>query len=232
MSSRALKILILEDNDDLRDGWVAYFQTQGHSVRGVALADELLDKSGYFSPDVYVIDLNLPDADGLEVVQRLRGIDPDVGIVITTARTQIGDKVLGYDSGADIYFTKPVDPQELMAGISALGKRRDSSASKADCLYLHLQRHKLKGPVASADLTPGETTLLAALVRAAGQPLARWRLAELLGAGEELPSDAMLEMRMARLRRKLTAAGAEGPVIRAVHKQGYVLTCRVVLHSG
>lgn len=231
MTSRALKILILEDNDDLREGWLAFFQTQGHYVRGIALADELLDGSGDFSPDVYVVDLNLPDADGLEVVKRLRAVHPDVVIVITTARTHLGDRVLGYDSGADIYFTKPVEPQELMAGISALAKRRQQSAGEEGNVYLDLQRHLLKGPVSSAQLTPSESTLLAALARAAGEPLARWRMAELLGAGEELPSDAMLEMRMARLRRKLTAAGAQTPAIRAVHKQGYVLSCRVVLQS-
>lgn len=231
MSPCTLKILILEDNDDLREGWLAYFQHQGHRVRGVALADELLDRSGDFSPDVYVIDLNLPDADGLAVVRRLRAVHPNVGIVITTARTHLGDKVLGYDSGADIYFTKPVEPQELMAGMAALARRRHQSASNDDSLCLQLPHHRLKGPDASVELTASETTLLAALARAAGEPLARWRMAELLGAGQALPSEAMLEMRMARLRRKLTAAGAAPPAIRAVHKQGYVLSCRVVLQS-
>jgi len=229
MIQRALKILILEDNDDLREGWLAYFQSQGHYVRGVALADELLDESGDLTPDVYVIDLNLPDANGLDVVKRLRAVHPSVGIVITTARTHIGDKVEGYDSGADIYFTKPVDPQELMAGIAALAKRRLSGAAAEDVLHLNLERHLLKGPAATVELTPSETTLLAGLVRAAGQPLARWQLAELLGAGDELPSDAMLEMRIARLRKRLTAAGAEAPAIRAMHKKGYVLCCGVVL---
>jgi DNA-binding response OmpR family regulator len=229
MIQRALKILILEDNDDLRQGWLAYFQSQGQNVRGVALADELLDESGDFSPDVYVIDLNLPDANGLDVVKRLRAVHPGVVIVITTARTHIGDKVEGYDSGADIYFTKPVDPQELMAGIAALSKRRLSNAAAEDLLHLSLERHLLKGPTTMVELTPSETTLLAGLVRAAGQPLARWQLAELLGAGDDLPSDAMLEMRIARLRKRLTAAGAEAPAIRAMHKKGYVLSCRVVL---
>lgn len=229
MASRALKILILEDNDDLREGWLAYFQSQGHYVRGVALADELLDESGDFSPDVYVIDLNLPDADGLDVVKRLRAVHPNVGIVITTARTHIGDKVEGYDSGADIYFTKPVEPQELMAGITALAKRRQPNAAPEDVLHLQLDRHVLKGPAAAVDLSPSETTLLAGLVRAAGLPLARWQLAEILGASEELPSDAMLEMRIARLRKKLVAVGADAPAIRAMHKRGYVLSCGVVL---
>lgn len=229
MISRALKILILEDNDDLREGWLEFFQSQGHYVRGVALADDLLDESGDFSPDVYVIDLNLPDANGLDVVKRLRTVHPSVGIVITTARTHIGDKVEGYESGADIYFTKPVDPQELMAGIAALAKRRITDTPAEDFLHLILERLVLKGPASTVDLTPSETKLLAGFVRAAGQPFARWQLAELLGAGDELPSDAMLEMRIARLRKKLTAAGAPSPSIRAVHKQGYVLCCGVLL---
>lgn len=229
MASRALKILILEDNDDLREGWLAYFQSQGHYVRGVVLADELLDELGDFSPDVYVIDLNLPDADGLDVVKRLRAVHPSVGIVITTARTSIGDKVEGYNSGADIYFTKPIAPQELMAGIAALVKRRQPNAAAEDVLHLQIDRHVLKGPAAAVHLTPSETSLLAGFARAAGQPLARWQLAELMGASEELPSDAMLEMRIARLRKRLTAAGAEAPAIRAIRKRGYVLCCGMMI---
>ncbi len=229
LSTRALKILVLEDNDDLRQGWLAFFQAQGHFVRGVALADDLLDESGDFSPDIYVIDLNLPDADGLDVVRRLRAVHPGVGIVITTARTQIGDKVLGYDCGADIYFTKPVAPQELMAGIAALSRRQSPVQAPEDTLYLQLERHLLKGPLSTVELSPGEAVLLAGLARAAGQPLARWQLGELLGSSDEVPSDAMMEMRMARLRKKLTSAGAAPPAIRAMHKRGYVLCCGVVL---
>jgi len=119
----ALKILIVEDNDDLREGWMSFFQKQGHFVRGVGLAAEILDESGDFTPDVYVIDLNLPDTDGLTLVQKLRQVHPRVGIIITTARSMIGDKVIGYESGADIYFTKPVDPAELLAGIAAIAKK-------------------------------------------------------------------------------------------------------------
>lgn len=229
MPTRALNILILEDNDDLREGWLAYFQSQGHRVLGVALADELLEVPGGFSPDVYVIDLNLPDADGLDLVKRLRAVHPNVGIVITTARSQIGDKVEGYESGADIYLTKPVEPQELMAGISALAKRRHGHTTPEESLRLLLEKNQLLGPHGSVDLTSGEARLLAGLVRASGKPLARWQMAELLEVPEGLPSDAMLEMRIARLRKRLLAAGAAPPVIKAIHKQGYVLYCDVVL---
>jgi DNA-binding response OmpR family regulator len=229
MLNRALKILILEDNDDLREGWLAFFQSHGHYVRGIGLVEELLDETGDFSADVYVIDLNLPDGNGLEVVKRLRGVQPHAGIVISTARTQLGDKVQGYESGADIYFSKPVDPQELLAGIVALAKRRHADVHIEVALRLQLDRFTLQGPLAVVVLSPSETALLAGLVRAAHQPLARWQLAELLGAGDALPSDAMLEMRIARLRKKLMAAGADAKAIRAVHRRGYVLGCEVVL---
>lgn len=229
MPAFALKILIIEDNEDIRNGWLTFFQSRGHYVRGVALAEELLDESGDFMPDIYVVDLNLPDADGLDLVKKLRKVHPNVGIVITTARSQIGDKVVGYESGADIYFTKPVAPSELMADVAALAKRLRPTTGQTHALHLRLGRHVLDGPEGSVALSPNESILLAALVRAAGQPLARWQLAEVLGAGEELPSAATLEMRIARLRKKLAAAGDQTATIRAIYGRGYLLAGTVLL---
>ena len=225
----ALKILIVEDNDDLREGWMSFFQRQGHFVRGAGLAAEILDESGDFTPDVYVIDLNLPDADGLTLVKKLRQFHPSVGIIITTARSMIGDKVIGYESGADIYFTKPVDPAELLAGIAAIAKKQWSPIVGAKDLQLRPDRHVLEGVNGTVDLSPNETILLAGLVRAAGQPLAPWQLAELLGFSEELPTAAALEMRIARLRKKLITAGAASPGIRAAYNRGYMLCCNVLI---
>ena len=225
----ALKILIVEDNDDLREGWMSFFQRQGHFVRGAGLAAEILDESGDFTPDVYVIDLNLPDADGLTLVKKLRQFHPSVGIIITTARSMIGDKVIGYESGADIYFTKPVDPAELLAGIAAIAKKQLSPNVGAEALHLRPDRHVLEGVNGIVDLSPNETILLAGLVRAAGQPLAPWQLAELLGFSEELPTAAALEMRIARLRKKLITAGAASPGIRAAYNRGYMLCCNILI---
>ena len=225
----ALKILIVEDNDDLREGWMSFFQKQGHFVRGAGLAAEILDESGDFTPDVYVIDLNLPDADGLTLVKKLRQFHPSVGIIITTARSMIGDKVIGYESGADIYFTKPVDPAELLAGIAAIAKKQLSTNVGAEALHLRPDRHVLEGVNGIVDLSPNETILLAGLVRAAGQPLAPWQLAELLGFSEELPTAAALEMRIARLRKKLITTGAASPGIRAAYNRGYMLCCNILI---
>ena len=230
MQDVALKILLVEDNDELREATLAFLQSQGHCVRGVPMAEEIDDVTGGFVPDVYVIDLNLPDEDGLSLTRRLRASQPKVGIVITTARTQIGDKVVGYESGADLYLTKPVHPQELMAGVNAIGKRLRSTSAGNGALLLLLSRLQLTGPAGMVDLTASDVQILSALARAPGQSLERWQLAKIIGAGtENAPTAATLEMRIARLRKKLVTAGAAQPSIKALHKVGYTLCCSVVL---
>ena len=230
MQNAALKILVIEDNDELREATLTFLQHQGHYVRGVPMAEDIHDVTGGFVPDVYVIDLNLPDEDGLSLTRRLRASHPHVGIVITTARTQIGDKVIGYESGADLYLTKPVHPQELMAGVVALGKRLRALLHQEDAFVLKLSSQQLSGPAGATDLTTSDTLILTALARAPGQSLERWQLAEIIGAGtENAPTAATMEMRIARLRKKLASAGAQQPSIKALHKVGYTLCCPVVL---
>lgn len=232
MSDFALKILLVEDNDELREATLAFLQNRGHFVRGVSAAEELGDLSGAFVPDVYVIDLNLPEEDGLSLVRRLRSVHPAVGIVVTTARSEIGDKVHGYESGADIYLTKPVSPMELLAGVTALAKRVKGHDFHDQVLKFHLGRLHLSGPRGNTELTNGEAILLTALIRAPGYTLERWQLAEVIcdgNSGGAEPSAAMLEMRIARLRKKLVEVGAEQPTIKALRKQGYQLCNSVIL---
>ena len=230
MQNLALKILVVEDNDELREATLEFLQSQGHYVRGVPMAEDINDVSGGFVPDVYVIDLNLPDEDGLSLTRRLRQRQPSAGIVIATARSQIGERVLGYESGADLYLTKPVHPSELTAGIAALGKRLQSKTDTSkEQLQVHAARLELRGPLGSTDLTAGEMAILSALALAPGQTLERWQLMSILSKREESPSTSALEMRIARLRKKLTSVGAEPPSIKSLHKVGYTLRCAVVL---
>lgn len=230
MQNLALKILVVEDNDELREATLEFLQSQGHHARGVPMAEDINDVSGGFVPDVYVIDLNLPDENGLSLTRRLRQTQPSVGIVIATALTQIGDRVLGYESGADLYLTKPVHPRELMAGIAALGKRLHPKASTSkEQLQVHTARLELRGPLGSTDLTAGEMAILSALALAPGHTLERWQLMNILSRREESPSTAALEMRIARLRKKLASVGAVPPSIKSLHKVGYTLCREVVL---
>jgi len=231
MQDVALKILVVEDNDALREAMLAFLQQQGHYVRGVPMAEDIDDVTGGFVPNVYVIDLNLPDEDGLSLTRRLRMAHPNVGIVITTARSQIGDKVMGYESGADLYLTKPVDSRELVAGVTALGKRlRRMSLTQASFL-LDLDRMQLSGPAGTAELTASDVLVLSALARAPGKRLERWQISEIVGGSETEPTPAStLEMRITRLRKKLAAVGAPPPHIKALHKVGYALCVPVVMH--
>ncbi|MCX7266024.1 MAG: response regulator transcription factor [Burkholderiales bacterium] len=163
MQHNGLKILVVEDNDALRKATLAFLQQEGHHVRGIAQAEEIDDILGGFVADVYVIDLNLPDEDGLSLTRRLRAAQPEVGIVIATARTQIGDRVLGYNSGADLYLIKPVDPQELRAGIRALGKRLLNLGWEKQAMVLDLKRMLLISPEAQVEMTASDALLLSAL---------------------------------------------------------------------
>ena len=230
MHDIALKVLVVEDNDALREATIAFLQHEGHNVRGIAQAEELDDIPGGYFADVYVIDLNLPDEDGLSLTRRLRAAHPNAGIVIVTARTRIGDKVLGYDSGADLYLSKPVHPRELMAGISALGKRVRTIGLQTKAMVLDLKRMVLIGPETQVEITASDALVLSALARAPGHKLERWQIAEIVrGTDTDTPSAATLEMRISRLRKKLAAVGAPAPHIKAVHKVGYTLCTPVVM---
>ena len=230
MDSISLKILVVEDNDELREATLAFLRHQKHDVRGVPMAEDIDDVTGDFLPDVYVIDLNLPDEDGLSLTRRLRLTQPNVGIVITTARSLIGDKVIGYESGADLYLIKPVHPQELMAGVNALGKRLRTSIQQHGALVLDLTGSRLSGPEGHVELTGSDTLILSALARAPGQKLERWQIAEIIGGQDtEHISASTLEMRITRLRKKIAAVGAPPPCIKALHKVGYSLCVLVML---
>ena len=233
MDDVALKILVVEDNEGLRVATLAYLEKQGHCVRGIPMAEDIDDVAADFVPDVYVVDLNLPDEDGLSLTRRLRASQPNVGIIITTARTKIGEKVLGYESGADHYLTKPVHPQELLACATALGKRqRMLSQQQKGTLSLDLASMLLNGPSGNTHLTRSDTLILSALSRAPGQTLERWQIAEIIGISNTTsPSTTTMEMRITRLRKKLVDVGATAPGIKAIHKFGYILCCPVKMTS-
>lgn len=114
-------ILIIEDNEDLREITVELLSAEGHQVIGVDSAEAA---SAHASDvDLMLVDLNLPGEDGLSLTRRMRSARPDLGIIILTARGLPGDIKLGYDAGADLYLPKPVEFEQLMAAIAGLPQR-------------------------------------------------------------------------------------------------------------
>lgn len=231
MPTPALHILVVEDNDSFRAATVDFLQAQGHQVSGVASAEEVVDAPMRDVPDLYLIDVNLPGEDGFVLADRVRQSQPEAGIVLMTARGQLNDRLEGYTRGADHYLVKPVEPRELLACIHNLGRRlKPMAPAQRDArLVLNRQALRLRGPAGDVALSHVESLLLAAFCHAAGQKMERWQAMQLLDTRQNGLTPANLEMRISRLRKKLTACGAPDDVIRSLRGFGYVLSCLVEL---
>lgn len=220
----SLNILIVEDHHDLRDAMVEALQTQGHYVMGLRDAEEVSESIASVRIDIAIIDLNLPGEDGIALTQRLRACFPRLGIVIVTARGLINEKMQGYESGADIYLTKPVSLQELNAVVKSLGQRIRPDGSSGRSVYM-IENRVLTGPCdQQITLSTQEATLLKALILAPGHQLPYWQLMEAIGKSPKTYSKSALELVVVRLRKRLSEVGLDGHVIVSVRNEGYQLT--------
>jgi DNA-binding response OmpR family regulator len=223
-----LHILVVEDNDSLREATVDFLNDHGHHATGVASAEEVDDTPTRDVPDLYLIDVNLPGENGFALAQRIRQSQPLAGIVLMTARGQLHDRLDGYHHGADNYLVKPVEPMELLACIRGLSFRLKAATPSAQMgLVLHSQTLILSGPMGQAALSHGESLLLAALSRAAGQKLERWQAMQLVDAKDKGLLPANLEMRISALRKKLSQCGAPDNAIVTLRGFGYALSCQI-----
>ena len=226
----SLHILLVEDNDSLREATVDFLRKQGHQVTGVMCAEEVDDTPTRGVPDLYLVDVNLPGEDGFSLVERIRRTQPMAGIVLMTANSHLNDRIEGYESGADNYLIKPVEQSELLACLQNLARRlKPAVLVKTDQLLLDSQKLCLKGPLGQVAVSHGENLLLAALIRAAGQKLERWQAMQLVDPNEKGLVAANLEMRISALRKKLSACGAPDDAIRTLRGFGYALSCSIRL---
>jgi len=226
----SLHILVVEDNDSLREATVDFLQTHGHHVMGVVSAEDVDDTPTRDLIDLYLIDVNLPGEDGFSLVERIRQSQPMAGIVLMTARGQLSDRLEGYSSGADNYLIKPVEQSELLVCVNTLARRLTASTRVHDQTFqLDHKALSLQGPASTVTLTHAESVLLAAFSRAAGQKLERWQAMQLIDTKDKGLVPANLEMKISGLRKKLTACGAPEEAIRTIRGFGYALACTVKL---
>ena len=226
----SLSIVVVEDHDSLRAVMVDVLHQQGHRVVGLPCAEDLDDAGSGAMADIFVVDLNLPGEDGLSLTRRIRSVHPEVGIIVVTARNQSQEKALGYESGADIYLSKPVAPAELLAAVKALGRRlKPDPTPTENALVLDLKKLHLRGPTGEVGLTHAETTVLTALARAPGQRLEYWQVAEAFGQSPESLNKSSLDVKIFRLRRKLVQAGVSEAAIKAIRLSGYQFCDRLIV---
>jgi DNA-binding response OmpR family regulator len=222
-----LNIVVVEDNNDLRTLLSNALRKEGHRVTALSCAEELEDQAGSDHADAFLLDINLPGEDGLSLAQRIRHAHPLVGIIMLSARSALDDKLLGYDCGADIYLTKPISLPELSAALRSFARRRLATFKQINPEGLTLNKLELQGQQTSVKLTAQEAIVLTALARAPAGRLETWQIAELLEAEVDESFKSSLAVRMVRLRKKLTDAGAEGLVIESLRNIGYQLTTRI-----
>ena len=222
-----LNLVVVEDNNDLRTLLCNALRKDGHHVTPLSCAEELEDQAGSDHADAFLIDINLPGEDGLSLAKRIRHAHPLVGIIILSARSALDDKLSGYDCGADIYLTKPVSLPELSAALRSFARRRLATFKHITPKGLTLNKLDLQGKETSVKLTAQEAIVLTALARAPASRLETWQIADLLDAEVDDSFKSSLAVRMVRLRKKLTDAGAEGLVIESLRNIGYQLTTHI-----
>lgn len=227
-----LNILLVEDHDALRAVTAEVLRTQGHVVTEASSAealDEVLPRRRF---DVAVLDLNLPGEDGFSLSARLRKTCPGIGIVMVTVRHALEDKMSGYGHGADVYLTKPTEPQELCAVVLALGRRLTQPVARVDTQgpwLLDLTKGSLSLGQNSVQLRQPEARVLQALALAPQAFLEHWQLLQVLGKPVDDQGKAQLEVLISRLRRKLQALDAGAQAIRAERGRGYGLAVPMTL---
>ena len=196
---------------------------------GFDCAEALAEQGLTLRIDLVVLDLNLPGEDGLSLTRRLRATNPEIGIIMMTARTRTDDKRIGYESGADIYLAKPVSLEELTAAIQALSRRLRPAGAPSLGLVLDTVRLTLGGPGGMAALSAPEAALLAAFARAQDHRLETWQIIVVLEQADRAPNRNALNVTISRLAAKLRQSGTAAQPIRSIRNWGYQLCEPIVL---
>jgi DNA-binding response OmpR family regulator len=165
-----LNILVFEDYLPLQTSLIEVLSKFGHHVQGIESAEAFDEEAQDHNVDLVIIDVNLPGEDGFSLARRLHAVQPSLGIIILTAKTDATDKVTGYECGADIYLTKPVGFDELMAAVNALSRRLGKSAptvgafvSEPEAIDIHMATASIMGSKGQAELTPHRIQALAGI---------------------------------------------------------------------
>ncbi len=232
-STRAQKILVLDDDARIRDLLRRYLSQEGFEVAlaedGKALNRILLRDA----VDLIVLDLMMPGEDGLSVCRRLRAAKDKTPIIMLTAKGEAVDRIVGLEVGADDYLVKPFNPRELLARIHAVLRRRPvaevpgAPSSEQEVVHFgpfafDLGLRSLQKDGQELPLTTGEFAMLKTLVRHPRQPLSRERLAQLARGREFEPFDRSLDVQISRLRKLIEADVSAPRYIQTVWGVGYV----------
>lgn len=217
-------VLIVEDEVELAGIVVDYARAAGHAPVALHDGGEALARLDALRPDLVVLDLMLPGVDGLALCREIRRAS-DVPIIMTTARVEEIDRVIGLDAGADDYVCKPYSPRELMARIAAQLRRYRGHHERARdvCVDEASRSARVRGrPV---ELTATEFALFAAMARRRGAIFTRAQLLDIVDRDNLDVTERAVDSHVKNLRRKLATQAGAGDLIQSVYGAGYRLDC-------
>lgn len=217
------RIFVLEDDPQMRSLLVRGIREEGYEVEGYATGSDLLRRANDVVPDLFIIDIGLPDTDGRDVCQAIRAQGVSAPVLFLTARDSLPDRLSGFRVGGDDYVTKPFAFAELLARVEALVRRGGTERGvEAGALVLDPAKHAVSCGTVTVPLTPTEFRLLAKLAAAPGEAVRRKALVETAWPHGAIVYDNTLDAYMARLRRKVCSLPG-APQIVTVRGVGYSL---------
>jgi len=224
------RVLVAEDEPDVAELIRYHLTKDGYDVVLATTGTEALKRARDEKPDVILLDVMIPQMNGWEVCRCLKR-EPQTAntpVIMVSGRVEEGDKVLGFELGADDYVTKPFSPRELLARIRAVVRRRQGgegtgkrSHLKAGGLEIDRERFEVTVRGHAVDLTPKEFELLATLVGAPGRVFRRDELLDLVWGHDGFVEPRTVDVHMARLRAKFLGAKVELPGVETVRGVGY-----------
>lgn len=225
-SSEKKVILIIEDELNIRDLIETFLSKNGYVTVGVESAEQGLKKIPILRPALILLDIQLPNMDGLEAIRKIREdpIGSKIPIILVSVQSSDIHKIIGLESGADDFVSKPFNPAELLARINAVLRRTRSSGKKSNTVIddgtftLDVDTRKAtlkKNPIV---LTPKEFTLLTLFIREKGNALSRDMLSAKIWEQSNIETSRTIDVHIGRLRKKL---GKYASLIETVGKIGY-----------
>jgi two-component system response regulator MprA len=219
-------VLVADDDRAVRDALRRALSLAGYEVSAADSGSQAIERVAQAMPDAVVLDIGMPDIDGLEVCRRVRMLGNRVPILMLTARDAISDRVTGLDAGADDYLVKPFDVEELKARLRALMRRAEPEDAAEELSFAELrldsERHGAAVGDSFAELTRTEYQLLELLLRNPRRVLTHSLIYDRVWGYDFGAASNALRVYVGYLRRKLARAGAR-PLIHTVRGVGYVL---------
>ena len=216
-----MRLLLVEDDEILGDGLQAGLIMEGYAVDWLTngrMADEALKLNSY---ELIVLDLNLPDMDGMSILKALRARKDETPVLVLTAKDTVPDRVLGLDSGADDFVVKPFDLNEVCARLRALARRQEGRGSPTiehKGIVLDPASHQVTFNNEKVELSQKEFEILSFLMSNIGRVISRARLEESLYSWDSDIESNTVEVHIHYLRKKLDPA-----IIRTVRGVGYII---------